>query len=263
MAKAPAARRTRRDGRAAKRKKAEIMGIRENIQAVEQKITAAAEKSGRKREDVLLLAVSKTKPVETIREAVECGLLSLGENKVQEVIEKYEPMEAFAPEGGRIHWHLIGHLQTNKVKYIIDKVDMIHSVDSKKLAEEIEKRAAAAGRVMDILVEVNMADEESKFGVRPEDTEALLREIAPMAHIRVRGLMTVAPFVENPEENREYFRQMRELMVDMNAKKLDNIKMDTLSMGMTGDYEVAIEEGATIVRVGTGIFGERHYPNRG
>lgn len=239
------------------------MGIKENIQAVEAKVTAAAERSGRKREDVLLLAVSKTKPVELIGEAVESGLLALGENKVQEIMEKYEPMAAYAPKGERIHWHLIGHLQTNKVKYIIDKVDMIHSVDSKKLAEEIEKRAAAADRVMDILIEVNMADEESKFGVKPEDTETLLREIAAMPHIRVRGLMTVAPFVENQEENREYFRRMRKLMVDMNGKKIDNIEMDTLSMGMTGDYEVAIEEGATIVRVGTGIFGERYYPNRG
>ncbi len=140
---------------------------------------------------------------------------------------------------------------------------MIHSVESLKLAEEIEKRAAQKDIVMDILIEVNMAAEESKFGVKPEDTEALLREIAKMQHIRVRGLMTVAPFVENQEENREVFRQMRELLVDMNGKKIDNIKMDTLSMGMTGDYEVAIEEGATIVRVGTGIFGERYYPNKG
>ena len=239
------------------------MSISENIKAVEAKVAAAAERSGRKREDILLLAVSKTKPVETIREAVESGLLALGENKVQEIMEKYEPMAAYAPEGERIHWHLIGHLQTNKVKYIIDKVDMIHSVDSRKLADEIEKRAAAAGRVMDILVEVNMADEESKFGVKPEETEAFLRELAGMEHIRVRGLMTVAPFVENQEENREYFRQMRELLVDMNAKKIDNIEMDMLSMGMTGDYEVAIEEGATIVRVETGIFGERIYPERG
>ena len=178
--------------------------------------------------------------------ARQAGCLSLGENKVQEIMEKYEPMMEYAPEGERIHWHLIGHLQTNKVKYIIDKVDMIHSVESLKLAEEIEKRAAQKDIVMDILIEVNMAAEESKFGVKPE-----------------RGLMTVAPFVENQEENREVFRQMRELLVDMNGKKIDNIKMDTLSMGMTGDYEVAIEEGATIVRVGTGIFGERYYPNKG
>ena len=231
--------------------------IQENIQAVEAKIAAAAERSGRKREDILLLAVSKTKPVEVIREATDCGLTSLGENKVQEIMDKYEPM------GKGIHWHLIGHLQTNKVKYIIDKVDMIHSVDSLRLAEEINKRAAAKNVVMQILVEVNMADEESKFGVKPEDTEALLSALSKLEHIKVKGLMTVAPFVEKPEENRIYFRKMRELLVDMNNKKIHNIHMDELSMGMTGDYEVAIEEGATIVRVGTGIFGERYYPNKG
>lgn len=239
------------------------MRVAENITAVREKIAVAAEKSGRRAEDVLLLAVSKTKPVELIGEAVRAGCLALGENKVQEILEKYEPMAAYAPQGERIHWHLIGHLQTNKVKYIIDKVDMIHSVESLKLAEEIEKRAAQQNRVMDILLEVNMAGEESKFGVRPEDTEEMLRAIAGMPHIRVRGLMTVAPFVENAEENRKVFREMRELLVDMNGKRIDNIKMDTLSMGMTGDYAVAIEEGATIVRVGTGIFGEREYPAKG
>lgn len=234
-----------------------MQSIKENIRQVEEKVTAAAERSGRKREDVLLLAVSKTKPVEMIREAVECGLTSLGENKVQEIMEKYEPM------GPGVHWHLIGHLQTNKVKYIIDKVDMIHSVDSLHLAEEIDKRGAAKDIVMPVLIEVNMADEESKFGVKPGEVEGLLRQLALLPHICVKGLMTVAPFVENPEENRVYFRKMRELLVDMNAKKIDNINMDQLSMGMTGDYEVAIEEGATIVRVGTGIFGERYYPDRG
>lgn len=205
--------------------------IKQNIQIVEEKITAAAERAGRKREDVLLLAVSKTKPVEVIREAVACGLTSLGENKVQEIMEKYEPM------GDGVHWHLIGHLQTNKVKYIIDKVDMIHSVESLRLAEEINKRAAAKSLVMDVLVEVNMAEEESKFGIQPERVEEFLHQIALLPHIRVRGLMTVAPFVENPEENRVYFRKMRELLVDMNQKKIDNINMDVLSMGMTGDYE--------------------------
>ena len=239
------------------------MSVAENIRQVEEKIAAAAQKSGRMPEDILLLAVSKTKPVELIAEAVQAGLTALGENKVQEIMEKYEPMAQYAPPGERIHWHLIGHLQTNKVKYIVDKVDMIHSVDSLKLAEEIDKRAAQKDIVMDILIEVNMAEEESKFGVKPGDAENLLHEIAKMEHICVRGLMTVAPFVENQEENREVFRQMRELLVDINAKKIDNIRMDTLSMGMTGDYEVAIEEGATIVRVGTGIFGERIYPQKG
>ena len=227
--------------------------VANHIAAVEEKIAAACQRSGRKREDVLLLAVSKTKPVSMIQEAVACGLRDLGENKVQEIMDKYEPM------GEGIHWHLIGHLQTNKVKYIIDKVCMIHSVESEKLAAKNEKRAAACDRIMDVLVEINIAGEESKFGIRPENTEEFLRSISKYSHLHVRGLMTVAPFVENPEENRGYFRQMKDLLVDMNAKKIDNIHMDTLSMGMTGDYEVAIEEGATIVRVGTGIFGERDY----
>ncbi len=234
-----------------------MQSIRENVAAIEAKIAAAAKRAGRNPEDILLLAVSKTKPVEMIQEAVDCGLTALGENKVQEIMEKFEPM------GKGVHWHLIGHLQTNKVKYIIDKVDMIHSVESLRLAQEIDKRAAAAKVIMDILVEVNIAGEESKFGVRPEDTEVFLRELSKFDNIHVRGLMTVAPFVNNPEENRVYFRKMRELLVDMNAKKIDNISMDVLSMGMTGDYEVAIEEGATIVRVGTGIFGERYYPTKG
>ena len=230
--------------------------IVENIKQVEENIKQACEKVGRNPEEVTLIAVSKTKPYTAIEEALPSGILDYGENKVQEIMEKYEPM------GPGVHWHLIGHLQTNKVKYIIDKVDMIHSVESLRLAEEINKRAAAKDLVMDILVEVNMADEESKFGVKPEEVEAFLHDLSQLPNIRVRGLMTVAPFVENPEENRVYFRKMRELLVDMNGKKIDNINMDMLSMGMTGDYEVAIEEGATIVRVGTGIFGERFYPNK-
>lgn len=234
----------------------DMQTIEQNIAQVRQNIKQAAEKAGRNPDDILLLAVSKTKPVEQIKEAVACGCTALGENKVQEIMDKYEPM------GEGVHWHLIGHLQTNKVKYIIDKVDCIHSVESIRLAEEIEKRAAAKDKVMDILVEVNIAQEESKFGIAVDAVESFLQELSNFPHIRVRGLMTVAPFVENPEENRGYFRKMRELLVDINAKKIHNINMDVLSMGMTGDYMVAIEEGATIVRVGTGIFGERYYPNQ-
>lgn len=233
-----------------------MKSMEQNIAQVRQNIAQATKKAGRNPEDILLLAVSKTKPVEQIKEAVSYGLTSLGENKVQEIMDKYEPM------GEGIHWHLIGHLQTNKVKYIIDKVDMIHSVESIRLAEEIEKRAAAKNKVMDILVEINIAQEESKFGIPVNEVESFLQELSKFSHICIRGLMTVAPFVENPEENRLYFRKMRELLVDINAKKIDNINMDVLSMGMTGDYMVAIEEGATIVRVGTGIFGERYYPNK-
>lgn len=230
--------------------------IKENIDFIEEKITAACERSGRKREEVLLLAVSKTIDVPRIKEAVECGLTSLGENKVQEIMDKYEPM------GEGVKWHLIGHLQTNKVKYIIDKVDLIHSVDSLKLAEEINKRAAAKNIVADILLEVNVAEEDSKFGIKTAECEERVREISQLQNVRIRGLMTVAPFVEDAEENRPYFKQLKQLLVDINNKKIDNVNMDILSMGMTGDYEVAIEEGATIVRVGTGIFGARVYPDK-
>lgn len=230
--------------------------IKENIENVERKIQAACDRSGRKREDVLLLAVSKTIDVPRIKEAVECGLTSLGENKVQEIMDKYEPM------GEGVKWHLIGHLQTNKVKYIIDKVELIHSVDSLKLAEEISKRAKAKGITANILLEINAAGEESKFGLKPEECEEAVREISVLDNIKIRGLMTVAPNVENPEENRIYFKQMKQLLVDINSKKIDNVNMTELSMGMTGDYEVAIEEGATIVRIGTGVFGARYYPNK-
>ncbi len=233
-----------------------MSSIKENIESINAKIQAACDRSCRKREDVLFLVVSKTIDVPRIKEAVECGMTSLGENKVQEIMDKYEPM------GEGINWHLIGHLQTNKVKYIVDKVVLIHSVDSVKLAEEISKRAVAKGVNANILLELNMADEESKFGIKPEECENMVREISILPNITIKGLMTVAPAVENPEENRKYFRQMKQLLVDINSKKIDNVNMTELSMGMTGDYEVAIEEGATIVRIGTGVFGARYYPNK-
>jgi pyridoxal phosphate enzyme (YggS family) len=233
-----------------------MSSIKENIEDVEKRIQAACDRSGRKREDVLLLAVSKTIDVPRIKEAVDCGLTSLGENKVQEIMDKYEPM------GEGIHWHLIGHLQTNKVKYIIDKVDMIHSVESLKLAEKISSLAKEKNITANILLEVNVAGEETKFGIKPSECEEMVRNISVLPNICIKGLMTVAPFVENPEENRIYFRQLKQLLVDINAKKIDNVCMDVLSMGMTNDYEIAIEEGATIVRVGTGIFGARVYPNK-
>lgn len=227
--------------------------ILKNIDDIKKNIDAAAKRAGRNPEDILLLAVSKTVDVPRIKVAVDCGLTSLGENRVQEIMEKYEPM------GENIKWHLIGHLQTNKVKYIIDKVELIHSVESIKLAEEIDKQAKKHNVVADILVEINMADEESKFGIKPTDAESFITEISKFDNIRVRGLMTVAPNVEKGEENRVYFRNMKQLLVDINAKNINNINMDILSMGMTGDYETAVEEGATIVRVGTGIFGKRDY----
>ncbi|MEY8320426.1 YggS family pyridoxal phosphate-dependent enzyme [Lachnospiraceae bacterium 46-61] len=231
-----------------------MLEIQQNIIDIEQRITAAAQRSGRKREDILLLAVSKTIDVSRIKQAVNCGLKELGENKVQEILEKYDAM------GEDVCWHLIGHLQTNKVKYIINKVNMIHSVDSVKLAEEISKRAKQSNVIMDILVEVNIADEQSKFGISPKETLSFIKNIAFLDNIRIKGLMTVAPFVDNPEENRDCFRRMRQLLVDINAEKIDNVNMSVLSMGMSNDFEVAIEEGATIVRVGTNIFGKRVYP---
>lgn len=227
--------------------------IEENIDEVKIKIENAAKKSGRSSNDILLLAVSKTIDTERIKVAVDYGLNVLGENRVQEILEKYDVM------GDGVKWHLIGHLQTNKVKYIIDKVDLIHSVESIKLAEEINKRAKAIGKVMDVLVEVNIADENSKFGIKAEEAEDFITDLSKFENICVRGLMTVAPFVTDPQENRIYFKKMAKLMVDINDKKINNINMDILSMGMTGDYEVAIEEGANIVRVGTGIFGQRLY----
>ena len=233
-----------------------MSSIKDNIAEINRRIEAAAVKSGRTREDVTFIVVSKTIDVPRIKEAVEAGEINLGENKVQEIMDKYEDM------GDGVKWHLIGHLQTNKVKYIIDKVELIHSVDSVKLAEEISKRAVQKGIDARILLEINIAGEESKFGLKPEDTEHVVREIAKLSNISIKGLMTVAPFVENSEENRIYFRRMKELLVDINSKNIDNVNMDTLSMGMTGDYEVAVEEVATMVRIGTGVFGPRLYPEK-
>lgn len=228
------------------------MSIKENLENINAKITAAAEKSGRKRDDILLLAVSKTVDVPRIKEAVALGIVELGENKPQEINRKYFEVE-------NVKWHQIGHLQTNKVKYIIDKVCLIHSVDSVKLAEEISKRAKAKNIVMEILVEVNIAGEEAKHGVPLSEAEGLALEISKLDNIKVKGFMTVAPFVDNPEDNREYFSQMKKLFVDIKDKNYNNIDMKYLSMGMTNDYEVAIEEGANIVRIGTGLFGARDY----
>lgn len=228
------------------------MSIKENLDLINEKITIAAEKSGRKREDVLLLAVSKTVDVPRIKEAVNLGLVDLGENKPQEINWKYFEIE-------NVRWHQIGHLQTNKVKYIIDKVCLIHSVDSLKLAEEISKRAKAKDITMDVLVEINIAGEEAKSGVPLSEAEELAVEISKLDNIRVKGLMTVAPFVENPEDNRECFKQMKKLFVDIKEKNYNNIDMQYLSMGMTNDYEIAVEEGANIVRIGTGLFGARDY----
>ena len=227
--------------------------IVENIKEVQKKIREACEKSGRDESDITLIAVSKTKPDTAIEEALPSGVLDYGENKVQELCEKYEILPK------EIRWHMIGHLQRNKVKYLVGKVNLIHSVDSLRLAEQIEKEFAKADEIANVLIEVNMANEESKFGITAQETEELVRKIAKFPHIRIKGLMTIAPYTENPETNRMYFRNMKKISVDIKGKNIDNVSMGVLSMGMTGDYQVAIEEGATMVRVGTGIFGERNY----
>ena len=227
--------------------------LKDNFEEVEKKIQAACDRSGRRREDITLIAVSKTKPVDMLKEAYDFGTRIFGENKVQEITEKYDALPR------DISWHMIGHLQRNKVKYIIDKVDYIHSVDSVRLAETIEKEAAKHNLTVKILVEVNVAGEEIKFGLSPEEVLPFIEEISEFSHIQVCGLMTIAPFVENPEENRPYFSRLRKLSVDIDSKKVNNVNMSMLSMGMTNDYEVAIEEGATMVRIGTGLFGARNY----
>lgn len=227
--------------------------IKDNIAVVHENIAEACKRAGRKPEEAALIAVSKTKPVPMLKEAYEAGCRDFGENKVQELVDKYEVL----PKD--IRWHMIGHLQRNKVKYIVDKVFLIHSVDSVRLAEEISKEAVKKQVTVNVLVEVNVAGEESKFGTTCEEAIDLVQEIAKFPGICVKGLMTIAPYVENSEENRQYFVNLRQLAVDIKNKNIDNVSMDILSMGMTGDYVVAVEEGASYVRVGTGIFGERKY----
>ncbi len=224
-----------------------------NYDDVNNKVIAACNKAGRNPKDVTLIAVSKTKPATDIATLYEHGVRDFGENKVQELTEKYEQL----PKD--IRWHLIGHLQTNKVKYIIDKVYLIHSVDSIKLAQQIEKEAAKKDIIVNILVQVNVANEDTKFGLDADETLKNIEAIANFQHIRIKGLMTIAPFVEDGEENRKYFKELKQLSVDIQKKNIDNVSMDFLSMGMSGDYETAIDEGATLVRVGTSIFGMRNY----
>lgn len=226
--------------------------IKENLTLVEENIQAACKRAGRNREEVTLIAVSKTKPVSMMEEVLSLGVYSFGENKVQELVSKYEELK-----DPKIDWHLIGHLQTNKVKYIVDKASLIHSVDSIRLASEIEKEGKKKGLICNILVEVNIANEDTKYGLTKEEVIPFLIEVSKFPHVKVRGLMTIAPFVLDSEKNREHFRNLRQLYIDIKSKNIDNITMDILSMGMTGDYEVAIEEGATMIRVGTGIFGHR------
>lgn len=229
------------------------MSVCENYKEVEKRVEEACKRAGRKREEVTLIAVSKTKPVSMIEELLPLNVRDFGENKVQELTAKAEILPS------ALHWHMIGHLQRNKVKYIVDKACIIHSVDSLRLAEEISKASQKKQVTAKILIEVNVAEEESKFGVRTSELLPLIEAISLLPNIAIKGLMTIAPYVENPEENRWIFQKLKNLSIDIKGKNFDNVTMDVLSMGMTGDYEVAIEEGATHVRVGTGIFGERNY----
>lgn len=227
--------------------------IVDNIKKIENEIKDTCAKVGRDPNKVTLIAVSKTKPYTDIESALQSGCIDYGENKVQELDQKYDLLPK------NINWHMIGHLQRNKVKYLVGKTKYIHSVDSLRLANQIEKEYAKKDLVAKILIEVNMAGEESKFGVKPEETEDLVKEISRLEHVKVCGLMTIAPYTLNPEDNRIYFKGLRELSVDIASKNIDNVTMSELSMGMSGDYNVAIEEGSTMIRVGTKIFGERNY----
>ena len=225
--------------------------IKEHLIEVNRRIEQACIRSGRDPKAVTLIAVSKTKPVPMLEEAYAAGARDFGENKVQEIVAKKPEL----PED--IRWHMIGHLQRNKVSQVLGKAVLIHSVDSLRLARQIETDAAKAGLDVDILLEVNVAREESKYGFMLEEVEDAIMTIKDFPHVHIKGLMTIAPFVENPEENRGIFKKLFEFAVDIDKKNIDNVTMGVLSMGMTGDYEVAVEEGATMVRVGTGIFGIR------
>lgn len=225
--------------------------IRDHLNEVRENIQKACEKAGRSPQEVTLIAVSKTKPLFMLEEAYEAGARDFGENKVQEILEKHPKM----PEDAR--FHMIGHLQRNKVKQVLPHVVLIHSVDSYRLAEQISQEAGKLGITAKILLEVNVAKEESKFGMMPEDVEEMAGQIAALPHLQIEGLMTIAPFVDDPEKNRPVFRKLYQLSVDIKKKNIDNVNMGVLSMGMTGDYQVAVEEGSTMIRVGTGIFGAR------
>ncbi len=230
--------------------------IRENIDAVNRIKGQAAVKSGREPEDVLLCAVTKTRTAEEINEAIDAGITDIGENKVQEIMDKFDSVRP-------VRWHMIGHLQTNKVKYIIDKVSMIHSVDSLHLAQEIDRRAAQHNIAMDILIQVNSAQEESKFGIAADETEGMIRDILDRCpNLRIRGLMCIAPFAADPEDVRVYFAQVKKLYDEYGGIEHENLDFKYLSMGMSHDYEVAISEGSNLIRVGTAIFGERDYSKK-
>ncbi|AGC68569.1 alanine racemase domain-containing protein [Thermoclostridium stercorarium subsp. stercorarium DSM 8532] len=228
--------------------------IRNNLNNVRERIRKAAERCGRNPDDIMLLAVSKTVGIEAIETAIKEKVLNFGENRVQELVQKYDILK------GRCNWHLIGRLQTNKVKYIIDKVVLIHSLDRLELADEIQKRAQACNRVVNTLIQVNVSGEETKAGISPDEVLNFVKKVSAYPNIKVKGLMTIAPYTDNPENVRWVFRRLKDIFVDIRRENINNIDMQYLSMGMSHDFEVAIEEGANIVRIGTSIFGERQYP---
>ena len=225
--------------------------VSNHLKDVRGRMLASCERAGREIQEVTLIAVSKTKPLEALQAAYACNVRDFGENKVQEILQKAPQM----PEDAR--FHMIGHLQRNKVRQVIPYVSMIHSVDSVRLAAAIEQEACRLDKIVDILLEVNVAGEESKFGFATDEVLEAVQQIRCFSHVHICGLMTIAPFVENSEQNRPVFQKLFQLSVDIKGKNIDNVNMSVLSMGMTGDYEVAIEEGATMIRVGTGIFGAR------
>lgn len=230
--------------------------IRENIDRINAEKAKYAAAVGKTEQDVLLVAVTKTRTADEINEAIDAGITDIGENKVQEVVDKFDHVKP-------VRWHLIGHLQTNKVKYIIDKVCMIHSVDSMKLAKEIDKRAGQHGVTMDILIQVNAAQEESKFGITTDDTKQLVLDILEECpNIRIRGLMHIAPAAEDPNDVRQYFSQVKDLYEECGSIQHPHLDFKYLSMGMSHDFGVAIEEGSNLIRVGTSIFGERDYSKK-
>ena len=229
--------------------------FKKNLETIEENILKACAKAGRDRSEVTLIAVSKTKPLEDLQAVYDLNIRDFGENKVQELTGKIEDM----PDD--IKWHMIGHLQRNKVKYIVDKVELIHSVDSLRLAEEISKQAVKKDVNVNILVEINIGDEESKFGISADNVKELVRDIAKLDNVNIQGLMCVAPYVVDSEENRAFFHKIKDLSVDIMKENIDNVNMNVLSMGMSNDYQVAIEEGATMVRIGSNLFGKRDYSN--
>ncbi|MDD2189570.1 MAG: YggS family pyridoxal phosphate-dependent enzyme [Eubacteriales bacterium] len=229
--------------------------IRDNVEAINSKKEEVTARAGREPNEVLLIAVTKNRSADEINEAIDAGITDIGENKVQEIMDKYDKVK-------NVRWHMIGHLQSNKVKYIIDKVSLIHSVDSFKLAEEIDKRAAQNGTTMDILIQINAAREDSKYGITSDETEKLIEDILGYCkNIRIRGLMCVAPFEDDPEDVRVYFKEVKKLYDRYTSQTSPALDFRYLSMGMSHDFEAAIMEGSNLIRIGTAIFGERNYQN--